>query len=55
MFVIECRKCGFYFEADAPDRNICFVCLRDAEQEAMIADLNKCNQAEKHPKGGTSK
>jgi hypothetical protein len=27
----------------------------EAEQEAMIADLNKCNQREKHPKGGIFK
>jgi hypothetical protein len=54
MFIIECRKCGLYFDADTPDRNICLVCLRDAEQEAMIADLNKCNQAERTAEMSTS-
>jgi hypothetical protein len=47
MFVIECRECGFYFDADVPDRNICFPCLRGAEQNQMIEELNRINQMEK--------
>ena len=46
MFVIECCKCGFYFEADAPDRNICIPCLREAEQTQMIEQLNRINREE---------
>jgi hypothetical protein len=55
MFIIQCVKCEFYFDSDVPDVNVCNVCQREAEQEAMIADLNKCNQKEKHPKGGIFK
>lgn len=47
MFVIECCKCGFYFDADAPDRNICIPCLRKAEQTQMIEELHSINQMEK--------
>jgi hypothetical protein len=46
MFIIECRQCGFYFDADVPDRNICITCLREAEQTQMIETLHSISHDE---------
>ena len=46
MFVIECRVCGLYFDADVPDRNICIPCLREAEQTQMIEQLHSISHDE---------
>lgn len=46
MFIIECRQCGFYFDAETPDRNICIPCLREAEQAQMIETLHSISHDE---------